>query len=145
MTTTPLEATLGQLIALEHAVPQSVLDAAKASWTWRTIDLELVELSFDSQLIDASGLRSAVLDSRMLRFSLDGRELDVEIETRGAHVDFAGQITPAPSQLEIQTPTQDISVELRNGRFAVSLELVGPVRFVVRGAGWRHATAWTSL
>ena len=48
---------LMQLTALalsdQEAVPAEVVAAAKAAWTWRTIDAELAELAHDSSLDDA--------------------------------------------------------------------------------------------
>ena len=39
---------VGAAIAAADEVPASVIEAAKASFTWRTVDAELAELVFDS-------------------------------------------------------------------------------------------------
>jgi hypothetical protein len=142
MTTTELEGLVAQLMSTEHAVPHSVLDAAKGAWAWRTIDLDLAELTFDSQLADAGALRSTVLDSRLLRFSIGASELDVEVEWFGTRCELSGTVTPALSHIDLQTPTQDITIAVTDGRFDTTMELVGPVRFVLRSPQWRHATPW---
>ena len=43
---------LGRVVTAADPVPPEVIAAAKASFTWRTIDAELAELAFDSLLDD---------------------------------------------------------------------------------------------
>lgn len=81
------------------AVPATVSEAAKAAYSWRTIDAELAALSYDSFLDDKelAGVRSAAGEARMLTF--DAGELTVEIAIERGRI--IGQLVP-PQAGEIQ-------------------------------------------
>lgn len=61
-------------------VPTEVTTAAKASFTWRTIDAELMELSFDSAVDDLVGVRGGSPTARSLRFEVASLEVEVDID-----------------------------------------------------------------
>ncbi len=64
-TADPMFATLRNVIDHADPVPQAVVDAARAAYTWRTIDAELAELTADSAMASAGraiGIRAATAD-----------------------------------------------------------------------------------
>lgn len=74
-------------------VPESVVDAARSAYAWRTIDAELAALSYDSLLDDEelAGVRSAGSAARMLTF--ESADLTVEVAVERGRV--MGQLVPA--------------------------------------------------
>ena len=65
--------------------------AARAAFAWRTIDEELMELTFDSLLQDEVLVRSITSDVRVIGFQGGGFALEVERD--GA--ELMGQVLPA--------------------------------------------------
>ena len=77
----PLLAELADVIEHADPVPASVLVAAKAAFTWRTIDADLAELVADS-LAEAAGVRGREA-ARLLTFrasAIDGEVDAVAVE-----------------------------------------------------------------
>ncbi|MGA9597612.1 MAG: hypothetical protein WBV06_15770, partial [Acidimicrobiia bacterium] len=64
-------------------VPEAVLDAARATFTWRTIDAELASLVFDSADEGLVGVRSTET-ARQMTFRTPGVEIELVVvsETR---------------------------------------------------------------
>jgi hypothetical protein len=136
-------------------VPADVLAAARASFTWRTVDAELATLSYDSLLADAgptSTVRSGTPAPRVLTFSTP--RLDLEVELIDGRLD--GQLLPGsdPSLAAVHLEGGDVEIcdaggpvasapvdEL--GCFSVGIVPDGPVRFLVRLPQARVATDWT--
>jgi len=74
--------------------PAGVLDAARASFTWRTIDAELAALTHDSLLDDErSGVRSAD-EPRILTFETDGVTIELEVDRTPGARRLIGQVVP---------------------------------------------------
>jgi hypothetical protein len=91
---TALLQELARVMATADPVPPDVVAAAKASFTWRTIDAELAELAFDS-LLDADAVLVRGDDQpRLLTFANSSVtiELVVVIEAAGRRV--VGQLVP---------------------------------------------------
>ena len=81
-------------------VPEFLLDAARATFSWRTIDAELAELTNDS-LLEGAAVRAARVP-RLLTFTSDVATLVVEVaeHVRGAGIGrrLLGQIlSPRPA------------------------------------------------
>ena len=75
-------------------VPDPVLRAARAAFTWRTVDAELAELLHDSALaVVPSGLRDSALTTRSLTFQAGDSTLLVDITGDG----IVGQLVPPES------------------------------------------------
>jgi hypothetical protein len=94
------EALLARLgvAARGEAPPPDVVAAAKGAFTWRTIDAELAELSYDSLLEDATaGVRSAAGggSQRALSFTAGDAAIEVEVDGIGATRRLEGQVVPA--------------------------------------------------
>lgn len=126
-----LLAALSQALAATDPVPDRVREAANAAWTWRTIDAELAELTFDSAVM-ATGSRGEVID-RQLTF----RAGDVEIElmvTDDRMGSIAGQlVADAPARamrLEWAGRQQSVAID-ELGRFQVRTVPSGPLRLAL--------------
>ena len=146
---------LGGLLSRVDPVPPELLDQVRRAFCWRTIDVELAELSFDS-LVDADsalGVRGAdaALEPRMLGFGavVDGADLaiEVEVDRSTGHGVLVGQLWPAgASSVDVQSGDgQAITVPVDDlGRFRVDPVPPGPVRLRVQQG--RHAvqTTWVS-
>ncbi len=120
MTTSHDEELLGRLgAALEAAypVPEDVLDAARATFTWRTIDAELAALVFDSATEALSGVRSAE-GTRQMTFRSPGVEIELEVVSETGRR-IVGQLVPS-QEAEIMLHHQDETLVARSdslGRF----------------------------
>jgi hypothetical protein len=122
-----------QAAADEHdPVPGQVVAAAKASFTWRTIDEELAELVDDSVLTGA-GVRAGD-GTRMLTFEAGDTTVVVEILDAGASRQLTGQlIAPRPAQVEVRWQEGRAAVVADDlGRFIVDGVPAGPVSLSCR-------------
>ena len=88
----PVVAELRSMLDRADPVPDSVLAAAKAAFSWRTIDAELAELTADSLFAD-TGVRTAE-GARLLTFEGPGIEVEVEVAHTGAGRKLTGQVVP---------------------------------------------------
>jgi hypothetical protein len=133
-------------------VPDAVIEAARAAWTWRTIDAELAELTYDSWTEDKelAGVRGvAATASRMLSFEASGVALELEIDVEGDQRRVLGQIVPAqPGVVEIHHRRGTALVEADAvGRFSAASIAPGLFRLTVRPSGQPRevATAWIQV
>lgn len=127
-----LLALLGRALAASDPVPDRVTDAAKAAYTWRTIDTELAELVYDSAR-DLAGVRSEDLD-RQLTFQAPGVEIEVMMVDPDARRVVGQLIPPAEMQIELVAGDEVTAVTSdRLGRFSFDDLAPGPVRLVVLG------------
>ena len=67
---------LTRALSQADPVPEHVVEAARASFTWRTIDAELAELVYDSAGEELVGVRSAEA-TRQVTFRAPGIEIEV--------------------------------------------------------------------
>lgn len=72
-----LLAELGEAVAEEQSVSERRRTAARAAFTWRTVDEELAEILHDSALDAGAAVRS-VGTVRTLAFGTDGMTLELE-------------------------------------------------------------------
>jgi hypothetical protein len=100
-----LLAELSAAVAAHDPVPASLLDAAKASLTWRTIDAELASLAFDSNVDESPVLvRGPASDEQLLTFETAELAVDLQVSKRGAGRRLVGQIAPAGvAEIEVRT------------------------------------------
>lgn len=85
-------------------LPEAVVAAAKASFTWRTIDAELAALVFDSAAEELVGVRSAEA-TRQMTFRTPGVEIEVAVVTE-PNRRLIGQLVP-PQTAEIELHHED--------------------------------------
>ncbi len=147
-----LMALLGEAVAEEAAVSDRRRTAAKAAFTWRSVDAELAELLHDSALDAGAAVRSASGgEARTLSFGHSGLTLEVEIdgETLLGQVIGTGSAASAvePASVLLERPEADaLSAEAdAAGFFRLEGVRPGTVRFVVEQGGWSLTTPWVTL
>jgi hypothetical protein len=129
--------------------PPEVVEAAKRSFTWRTIDAELAQLSYDSLLDEAVASVRSGGQPRILSFEAGETTVEVEVdETAGARR-LLGQLVPGgPADLELRTPGEPIVGQADElGRFVLALP-ADRVRVSLRcvpAAGVAVETTWVVL
>jgi hypothetical protein len=146
---------LGRVLDRLDPVPPDCMDQARQLFSWRSVDAELAELSFDS-LLDrdlALAVRSgeSVLEPRMLGFGavVDGEDLSIEIEVSATDGQCAmvGQLDP-PGATSIGVEARDgevLDVPVDEmGRFVVRPVPNGPLRLRIDHAGHLVHTTWVT-
>jgi hypothetical protein len=144
---------LRQLLAGLDPVPSDVVAAAKASFTWLTIDAELAALSYDSLLSDELVGTRGISDTRSASFEYDSTSIEIEIEQIGGQRRVVGQIAPhRPTSLEVHRADDNRPVTVTTddrGRFSVANLAPGQVRLFVQFAPGhgpsRLLTEWMSI
>jgi hypothetical protein len=109
--------------------PESVLEAARASFTWRTIDAELAALEFDSAVdLAATAVRSGE-GPRLLTFAAPGLNIEVQVSPAGSRRQLVGQLVPAqPARIDVRHAGGVTTVRADQlGRFDVDAISAGPV------------------
>ncbi len=110
-------------------VPPEFVEAAKAAFTWRTIDEELLLItSYDSVLDDTLFARArSTATARQLVFDADGVTLQVEVSAAG----ITGQLIPASGDVTLVTPAGDAETAPVDemGTFVMGQAPRGPVKF----------------
>jgi hypothetical protein len=131
-------------------VPERVVFAAKSSLSWRTIDAELAELTYDSAFDDERrSLVRGAATTRMLTFAAGGLTVDVEVEGTDRELRLVGELAPGQRAVIVvghaegttQVETDD------DGRFRTEGVPAGPVSLSVRLAtgGATVQTEWITL
>lgn len=134
---------LRRAVAEADAVTERRRQAARAAYSWRTVDEELLALTFDSASSPLAGVRDGG-QTRVLGF--EGAGLSVEIEV--GEDQLMGQlVSGVTAQVRVETPDGERgSVRSdASGFFALPSRLRGPVRLVVELADGEHRTPWVVL
>jgi hypothetical protein len=137
-----LQTELARAMAEAEAVPDHRRDAARAAFTWRTIDEELLALTHDSLELADAAVRGA-LDVRTLGFESDGLSLEIEVD--GDRV--FGQVLDADVDEIVVESVDDGSQTCpvdSSGVFSVVVP-GGSVRFGVRVGDELRRTPWMVL
>ena len=143
-----LLALLRDALAYER-VPSAVIAAAKDAYGWRDIDAQLAALTFDSLLEsdELVGVRSAVLEARLLTFECGDVTVEIELAD-GSGGRLNGQLVP-PQSAEIEIRYAGGSLTLTAsaaGRFWVTALPRGPISLLCRLAdGTIVQTEWVVL
>jgi hypothetical protein len=130
-------------------VPPVVLAGALGAETWRTIDVELAELVFDSAL-ESTGTRAGTAAlAREVTFRVGEVEIELLVtDQQGAPLE--GQIIPPAGDLAELVSMSSTSAGATTsidelGRFRFDSLPNGPVRIGIRlTSGWVHTT-WVVL
>jgi hypothetical protein len=85
-----LLAELRTAVHSRAAVPQAMLDAALAAFTWRAVDAELAELLYDSLVDEPLAVTRSASDTRILAFQGDHIGAEIEISEDAVR----GQLLP---------------------------------------------------
>jgi hypothetical protein len=143
---------LRDLIARTDPLPERLDDAARAAFTWRTIDAELAELMQDSAEVDeaALALRGAATGPRLLSFESPRLAIEAEVTVLGPRERrLAGQIVPpVAASLTLEQGGVRLTAQADElGRFAFDRVGAGPVRLraALPDGGMEVATPWTSI
>ena len=116
-------------LAAADPPPADIVESARGIYSWRTIDAELAELSYDSELDEEAlaGVRGAG-ELRQLTFEAEGVRLDVEVTT-GPPTRLVGQLAPpGVARVEVRSPESSVTVDTDDhGRFSVTELPSGPV------------------
>jgi hypothetical protein len=134
--------------ALEEVrtVPPDVVEAAKAAFTWRTVDeeLEVLTLTYDSAMAGSALVRGAGFPERMLVFESDDLTMEVEVNDDV----LMGQVVPAlPGRVILENPQGSVQeTEADDGGFFLFRRPgVSPVRFKWIGGDTRVVTEWLPI
>jgi hypothetical protein len=131
----------------ELPVDESVIQAAQAAFTWRTVDaeLELLGLVADSSLTDGALVRGGGPGApRALTFRGERMSVEIEIDEAG----IVGQLTPARAgQITLVTAEgPQAAVETDDlGCFALPLPASGPMCLDCRLGADHFLTEWVTL
>ncbi len=124
-------------------VPAGWRETAGGAFAWRTIDQELLALTYDSDVQAGAGVRG-VDAARVLEFTGGGVKLAVEL----VHRQVMGQLT-GQGVTEVAFESADGRVRSvapdKSGFFTLDGEDHGLVRFSVEAAERRHVTEWFVL
>jgi hypothetical protein len=124
--------TLRDGLAEADPVPEVLLEAARASFTWRTVDAELAELVADTA-VASSAVRGPDAP-RLLTFTAGPTTLVVEVGTTGAQRRLLGQIVrPRRAEVEVRHSGGTLDVVADDlGRFRVETVPAGPLSLSCR-------------
>lgn len=134
--------------ALEEAdpVPDWLVEAAKAGYTWRTIDTELAELVFDSDVDELAGVRGPTPTDRHVTFRAPG--VEVEVMVAGERRRLIGQLVP-PQETVVELQHGDSVTQTKTdslGRFSFEAVATGPARLrITTGEGRSITTEWVVM
>lgn len=116
-------------------------EAARAAFSWRTIDDELMELTYDSLLTPTTVRSAGAAAPRTVSFSSSIGSIDLEIDGERVmgHVLPGGTVTVVMTNVvgeRLEAPSDE------DGVFELIGSLTGPVRFTIEGTG---TTQWLNF
>lgn len=116
-------------------VPSDVTDFAKAALSWRTIDVELAQMTYDS--IDESSIATVRSTTTARIVGFESGEWMIDLEHDAATHELRGQIDPAGRvEVELHVIGAVLSAETDDlGRFTFDGVEAGPVALVIRVDG----------
>lgn len=145
-----LAGELRELLRQVDPVPAQVLDAARVSYGWRTLEAELAQLTEDS-LLAGAGTELRGEPARLLTFQAGERTIELEVsDLGGGRLRVLGQLVPPqPARVRVDQPGPDQSggpVEAQRGgpvevtadslgRFTFRELPLGPTRFACQPLG----------
>ena len=131
--------------------PAAVLEAARASLTWRTIDAELASLAFDSAVDQlATAMRSGE-GPRLMTYATSGLNIEVEVSKVGTRRQLVGQLVPPQAaRIDVRHADGITTVQADQlGRFSADAISAGPVslhcRLAATASGLPVVTEWVPL
>ena len=141
---------LREVIEATDPPPQRLIDVAKASLAWRTVDAELAELMSDSSAEPALAVRSAGEAPRLLTFTAGDTVVVLEVTREaGAHRVMGQIVAPGAATVEVRHSDGVVSVTTDpDGRFRAAPVPGGPISVSCRfDDGVRPAvvTSWVSI
>jgi hypothetical protein len=125
-----LEAELRRVLAQIDPLPPGLVETGIRTFTWRTIDADLAELVFDSQVDqDEAALVRGDQQGRLLSFRAGTLTIEVEVTGTGPSRRLMGQFMPPQhGGVEIRHGDSTTTVEADElGRFSAGPLPAGPV------------------
>lgn len=124
---------------LSEGPPPEAVDLVKNAFTWRTIDAELMELSYDS-VLDTAGVRDASA-RRTMEFT--SGDISVLLEVDGQQI--AGRLIPAQAaQVDVRIGAEASTQVIEpTGSFTISTSAGGPVQIRLMLTGGQTLTVPT--
>ena len=135
-----LLAELRSSLDLADPPPERLAIVAKAALTWRTIDAELAEITFDSAH-DLAGVRNTAVQ-RQVTFETDELEIEIMVSDDAARR-VVGQLVPGTEATvvliggAVDEPERTTTSSDHLGRFGFDDVPTGPVAFAVLDAQGR--------
>lgn len=141
-------ARLAAALDAADPLPESVVEAAKATFTWRTIDAELASLVFDSAAEELAGVRSAEA-TRQMTFRTPGVEIELVVVSETSRRLVGQLVPPQPAEVTLHHETDTRTAQSDSlGRFTFHDVPTGSVRLTCKLAGDEGAvvqTEWTII
>lgn len=139
---------LRELLRSTDCSPSTLRAAARAAFSWRTLDAELAPL-VDGTSVDSAfaGARGGPVD-RTLEFRSDAVVVHLQIAVSGARRDLLGQLTPhGPASVVVRRPSGSVDLVVDDlGRFGLDGLEAGPASLRVALAdGSVVHTEWVLL
>jgi hypothetical protein len=134
---------LREAVAEADLVTDRQREAARAAFTWRTVDAELAELLHDSAL-ETSAVRGADDAARTLSFASGPLTLEVEVDGDALMGQVVGAATDSVLLQRSIADDQPLPVD-PSGFFRVDGVAPGPIRFVVQSGDWTLTSPWVAI
>lgn len=137
-----LLADLRAAVDARDPVPDRLIEAAKAAYSWRTIDEELAQLQFDSLAESETLVRGADV---AVHLSFGASEAFIEVDVTGDAV--LGQVIPPATEVRLVfgSGQHQTAVCDEHGQFTFDRPASGPVRLVVSLESGEVATEWFTI
>jgi hypothetical protein len=142
LTEDQLIAELREAVAEADLVTAQQREAARAAFTWRTVDAELAELLHDSAL-ESSAVRGDD-SARTLSFASGPLTLEVEVDGDALMGQVVGAATDSVLMQRSIAVDQPLPVD-SSGFFRVDGVAPGPIRFVVQAGDWTLTSPWVAI
>jgi hypothetical protein len=143
---------LRRLLREEAPLPLNLSEAAKAVFTWRTIDAEIASLVLDSlspHAQDAVLVRSAEFQARLLVLEASDLTIEIQVLPQGERRRLLGQLTlPQPAEITVENAGEVLTGRADElGRFLIEGATPGLMRISVRPApgGRLVVSRWISI
>lgn len=123
---------LTEALDVAEPLPASVVEAAKATFTWRTIDAELAALVFDSATEELAGVRSSAA-TRQMTFRTPGVEIELVVVSETSRRLVGQLVPPQAAEIELHHEDETRTVQSDNlGRFTFHDVPAGSIRLTCR-------------
>jgi hypothetical protein len=140
---------LAQVVRERDPVPAELVEIARQSFTWRTVDAELAQLVADSEEPGGATLiRSTTASVRLLAFATRDLRLDLEVLAEGPARRLVGELDPGTAaRIVVEHPSGTLTEDTDEfGRFLVTGVPGGLVRLRCRPASGRPLlTPWLKI
>jgi hypothetical protein len=142
-----LMTALGDALRAARKIPPDFIEAAKASFAWHNVDVELAALTYDSSADRLAGVMTRAEPAALRSLTFANGRLTIEMEV--INDALYGQVVPPESgEVELQLADHTVSTAAID---AVGYFTIGPVpvdSFRLRcltSSGYTAVTNWVTL